>query len=398
MTSPHTDRDWATLVPTFDMFDSAHEEWKYEGFAWAREHCPIIHGSPPSTGPRTIVTRYADVRQILEDPQTFSSAGAPPIPAPIRLGALDADAPEHTAFRRLLNPVFTRQFSLQFEPFMRECARELIDAWIDRGEVDMLSEFASPFVARILARMVFDESDPAAMERAKQVVIRVAESPDDEGFFDLAVLSAEYLAEAIDNPPEREGMLRALVTGEFLDGKPMTEEQAMGAIASTFLGGLDTSRSAIAGICLLMAQQPELEARVRDPKWIRNDMDEFVRLISPVASLGRIATQDTEVGGCPVKKGEHLLLRFDSANRDEAKFGKADELQFDPPRTGTAGFGLGVHRCIGMHLARVQMAVAMEELLSRITNLRLAVPAEEVTWAPGIANCPHAVPLLFDKV
>jgi cytochrome P450 len=392
------ERDWASLLPTFDMFDEAHEEWKYEGFAWARDHCPIIHGSPPSTGPRTIVTRYADVRQVLEDPETFSSAGAPPIPAPIRLGALDADAPEHTAFRRLLNPVFTRQFSLQFEPDMRAYARELIDGWIDKGEVDMLGEFASPFVARILARMVLDETDMTKMDRATRVVMRVAEHPDDEGFFDLAVLSAEYLAAAIDNPPEREGMLRALVTGEFLDGKPMTEDQAMGAIASTFLGGLDTSRSAIAGICMLIAMQPELEARVRDPRWIRNDMDEFVRLLSPVASLGRIATKDTELGGCPIAKGEHLLLRYDSANRDEAKFPQAEELQFEPPRTGTAGFGLGVHRCIGMHLARVQMAVAMEELLSRITNLRLAVPADQITWAPGIANCPHAVPLLFDRV
>jgi cytochrome P450 len=380
------------------MFDEEHEKWKYEAFAYAREHCPIIKGNAPSTGPRTIVTRYADVRQVLEDPVTYSSAGAPPIPAPIRLGALDADAPEHTAFRRLLNPVFTRQFSLQFEPDMRTYARDLIDVWIDRGEVDMLGEFASPFVARILARMVLDETDMAKMDHATKVVMRVAEHPDDEGFFDLAVLSAEYLANAIDNPPEREGMLRALVTGEFLDGKPMTEDQAMGAIASTFLGGLDTSRSAIAGICMLIAMHPELEARVRDPRWIRNDMDEFVRLLSPVASLGRIATQDTELGGCPISKGEHLLLRFDSANRDEAKFPNADQLQFDPPRTGTAGFGLGVHRCIGMHLARVQMAVAMEELFARITNLRLAVPPEEITWAPGIANCPHSVPLLFDKV
>jgi cytochrome P450 len=178
----------------------------------------------------------------------------------------------------------------------------------------------------------------------------------------------------------------------------MSEDQAMGAIASTFLGGLDTSRSAIAGICMLMAIQPELETRIRDPRWIRNDMDEFVRLLSPVASLGRIATKDTEVGGCPVKQGEHLLLRFDSANRDEAKFPNPDELQFEPPRNGTAGFGLGIHRCIGMHLARVQMAVAMEELLARITNLRLAVPADEITWAPGIANCPHSVPLRFDTV
>jgi cytochrome P450 len=197
------------------MFDEAHEEWKYEGFAWAREHCPIIRGSPPSTGPRTIVTRYADVRQILEDPETFSSAGAPPIPAPLKLGALDADPPEHTAVRRLLNPVFTRQFALRFEPDMRAHARELIDGFIDKGEADMLGEFASPFVARILARMVLDETDMDTMDRATRVVMRVAENPDDEGFFDLAVLSAAYPANAMDNPPEREGMLRALVTGEF---------------------------------------------------------------------------------------------------------------------------------------------------------------------------------------
>jgi hypothetical protein len=116
-------------------------------------------------------------------------------------------------------------------------------------------------------------------------------------------------------------------------------------------------------------------------------MDEFVRLLSPVASLGRIATTDTEVGGCPVKAGEHLLLRFDSANRDDAKFPNGETLQFDPPRTGTAGFGLGIHRGIGMPLARVQIAIAMAELLARITNLQLAVPAKEITRAPGIANC-----------
>ena len=384
------------LLPTFDPFDPAHTSWKYDALAYAREHCPVVHLNPPSTGPMTMITRYEDVRRVLEDPETFSSVGGSPTPAPIRLGPLDHDPPEHTEFRRLLNPVFTRQFALQFEPFMRATARDLIDTFLGEGKVEVLGEFAGPYVARILARMVFDETDLSAMERAKKVVIRVAEEATEEAFFDLAVLSAEYLAAAIDNPPKQDGVLKALVTGE-LNGAPLSEDEAMGAIAVIFLGGLDTSRSAIGTICMNLAQQPELEDRVRNPRWVRNDMDEFIRLVSPVGTFGRTATKDTEINGCPIKKGERLLIRFDSANRDEAKFPNADKLQFDPPRAGTAGFGLGIHRCIGMHLARVQIAIAMEELLERITNLRLDVDPDELHWAPGIANYPDRVPILFDK-
>jgi cytochrome P450 len=147
-----------------------------------------------------------------------------------------------------------------------------------------------------------------------------------------------------------------------------------------------------------IAMQPELEGRVRDPHWVRNDMDEFIRLTSPVATFGRVATLDTEIAGCPINKGERILVRFDSANRDEEKFPHADQLQFDPPRGGTAGFGLGIHRCIGMHLARVEIAIAFEELLARITNLKLDADPAALTWAPGIANYPDRVPLTFDTV
>ncbi len=389
--------DAAALLPTFDPFDPEHTWWKYDAFAYAREKCPVVHLNAPSTGPMTMITRYEDVRRVLEDPQTFSSVGGSPSPAPIRLGPLDHDPPEHTEFRRLLNPVFTRQFSLQFEPFMRATAAELIDSFLGEGKVEILSDYAGPYVARILAHMVFDEPDLSKMERAKQVVVRVAEEATEEAFFDLAVLSAEYLAAAIDDPPEKEGVLKALVTGK-INGVPVTEDEAMGAIAVIFLGGLDTSRSAIGTICMNIALQPELEERVRNPRWVRNDMDEFIRLTSPVGTFGRTATKDTEIAGCPIKKDERLLIRFDSANRDEAKFPNPDQLQFDPPRAGTAGFGLGIHRCIGMHLARVQIAIAMEELFARVTNLRLDADPSDLRWAPGIANYPDRVPLTFDKI
>ena len=98
-----------------------------------------------------------------------------------------------------------------------------------------------------------------------------------------------------------------------------------------------------------------------------------------------------------MRKGDRVMVRFDSANRDEEKFSNADQLQFDPPRGGNAGFGLGIHRCVGMHLARVEITIAFEELLARITNPKFDGDPTELKWAPGLANCPDRVPLTFEK-
>ena len=391
------ERDCAALLASFDTFAAEHEEWKYDAFAYARKRCPVTLVAPESTGRMWMITRYADVRRVLEDPETFSSVGGSPAPAPVRLGPLDSDPPLHTAFRKLLNPYLSRNFALTFEQNMRGYARELIDGFIGNGKVELLSEFAGPFVARVLARLVFNESDVSKMERAKEVVVRVAEHGTEESFFDLAVLSAEYLAAALDDPPEQDGILRVLATNTG-DGRLLTEDEALGALNVLFLGGLDTTRSAIGTIAMHMAMRPELEERVRDPRWVRNDMNEFIRLTSPVATFGRVVTKDTEINGCPINRGERILVRFDSANRDEEKFPNADQLQFDPPRGGNAGFGLGIHRCIGMHLARVEIAIAFEELLARITKLKLDADPATLKWAPGIANYPDRVPLTFDTV
>ena len=246
--------------------------------------------------------------------------------------------------------------------------------------------------------MVFDEDDPERMARAIAVTDRVTHEGTPEAFMDLAMLSYEYLTKARANPPEREGVLRALVTGE-IDGAPVPEEEALGSLNVIFLGGLDTTKSAIGHIAYQLALHPELEERVRDPRSIRQDMDEFIRLQSPVCTYARTVTRDTELAGVPLKAGERVLIRWDSANRDDARFPGGSALRFDPPRPGgNAGFGLGVHRCLGAHLARVQIAVAFEELLARVTGLRLACAPDDVVWKPGIANAPESVPVLFDRI
>ena len=394
MTSSAIDRHLAALLPTFDLFDAEHENWKYDAFAYAREHCPVVYTKTELTGPMWMVTRYADVRRVLEDPETFSSQGGSPAPTPIGLGPLDSDPPLHTGFRELLNPFLSRKYSLTFEDEMRSIARDLIDGFVDNGKVELLGEFAGPFVSRVLASVVFKETDMAKMERAKEVVFAVTEDGTEEDFMNLGMLAAEYLAAATANPPEEEGILRSLVTGT-VDGKRLDPQQALGAICVLFLGGLDTTRSAIGTIAMNIALQPELEARVRDPRWVRNDMDEFIRHASPVATFGRTVTRDTELGGCPLKPGDRVAVHYASANRDESRFEHADRLDFDRRRNPHAAFGLGPHRCIGMHFARLQIEVAFGELLSRVTNLRIPQDAQ-VQTAVGIVLSPEHLPVAFD--
>lgn len=162
-----------------------------------------------------------------------------------------------------------------------------------------------------------------------------------------------------------------------------------------FMGGLDTTRGALGTIAVHLATTPGIEDRLREPGWVKHDLEEFIRHDSPVITMARTVVEDVELGGRLLRAGDRLGIHFASANWDETKFDDAQDLRFDRPLSGHAGFGLGIHRCIGMHLARVQITVAFDELLARITNLRLA--GGEVLWAPGVVTAPHTLDLEFDR-
>ncbi len=394
--------DPAGILPSYDMWNPAHEKIKWDVFEYARAQCPVAHTDADGGG-QYVVTRYSDVRRVLEDPYTFSSTGVAPKPSPVPLNPLDADPPYQPDLRKILNPLFSRTFLRKFEPQMRSSAAALIDNWVGRGRVDLTSEFAAPFVGQSLAEIVFNERDSTRMRTAIDTVTAVALEGNDESYFHLAVLAGEYIADREENPVEREDVLTAITTGTVgtPDGgqRPLTEDERLGVVTVLFLGGLDTTRGAIGAIAYHLARQPELEARVRDPKWIRQDMDEFIRLESPVGCLGRTVMADVELGGVALKKGEQVLVRFDSANRDDTKFEDASSLRFDQVRSGNAGFGLGLHRCLGVHLARIQITIAYDELFKRVSRFQFANggPAD-VLWSPGIANGPEALDLTFDTV
>jgi cytochrome P450 len=163
-----------------------------------------------------------------------------------------------------------------------------------------------------------------------------------------------------------------------------------------FSGGLDTVRGALGNIVRHLAEDPGMEDRLRDPAWARSDLDELLRLETPITFLARTVTRDTEVSGCPMKAGDRLALHFASANRDAGRFDDADQLRFDRERNPHVAFGIGIHRCLGLHFARLQIEIGIEELLAQVTNLRIP-DGVEVELAKGVIFTPELLPVEFDR-
>jgi cytochrome P450 len=392
MTTP---ADYEQMLENFDMFDEDQGEHRWELFAHARQKCPVAR---TQKGP-VVITRYADVRYVLEHPELFSSKGVAPEPSPLSLNPLDADPPYQPQLRKILNPLFSRKAGLKFVPQMEDVANRLIDGFVDKGEVELIMDFAAPFVAGVLARIVYNEQDTAKMQRAIDAVTRVAETGDPQTYLELAMVGNEYLADRLENGSPEQDVLWMITTGTVEDGaRTLTPEEQLGVLIVLFLGGLDTTRGAIGMIAHELAKDPTLEARLKDPAWHRQDMDELLRVASPVACLGRLVTQDTKLNGIELKKGEQILVRFDSANHDPDQFEDPDNLRFDLNRSGNAAFGLGIHRCLGAHLARIQIGVAFDVLLKRIKNLRLKDPEQQIKYIFGIARGPEKLELTFDPV
>jgi cytochrome P450 len=162
----------------------------------------------------------------------------------------------------------------------------------------------------------------------------------------------------------RDDLLDAVVFGE-IDGKPVDDRQSFAMLILLLMGGLSTTSAALAAMVQWLGDHPEDIVRLRaHPELHHLAVDEFVRWSSPVAHIGRTVMQDTELHGCPLPRGSRVLLGFGAANRDEREFERADEVLIDRQPNRHAGFGVGPHRCIGSHVAKLQIRVALEELLA----------------------------------
>jgi cytochrome P450 len=382
------------ILRNIDLRAPDQGEHLLDALAIARRECPLPHTE--ADGGYYVVTRFEDVRTVCEHPEIFSSAQPGLLGVPVRVIPVDTDPPQHRYFRAFLNRYFSRNFLLRYENQMREIARNAIAGFIDKGELDVVSDYSVPFSAGSLARIVFATDDQDLVRRGVRAVNRVAAESTPESFQMVAALAMEAMAEVEQSTEDRDDVLAALVTAE-IDGRPLTTEERLGIVTALLLGGLDTTRGMIVHIAHHLATRDDVELILRTPDWWRALLDEFLRHQTTVSFMARTVTQHTELAGVALKPGDRLALHFLSANRDATRFERPDDLWFDRPPTPSAAFGLGIHRCLGQNFARIQLAIAFEELLAQATNFRLKKDTELRRLVGVSLGTPEQLRLTFDR-
>jgi cytochrome P450 len=382
------------LIPHFDLYNTQHRKRLWEALDHARtSDCPVI--KTDADNGYYVITRYDDLRKVAYDPETFSSVEPALRGVPVRMPPVSEDPPIHRDFRKILNPYFSRTYLSRYADDMRGTARELLDSAVPAGRMEFIHDFALPYTAENLSRVILGETSKERVERAREAGLRLSTEGSPQAFIDLAQVAKEFLEDRTKSGFDGNDVLSAIVNGTVL-GRPLTEEEKIGTITTLFTGGLDTVRGALSNIARHLAEDPAVEDRLRDPAWIRGDLDELLRLETPITFLARTVTRDTEVSGCPMKAGDRIALHFASANRDAEYFHDPAGLRFDRAENPHVAFGIGIHRCLGMHFARLQIEIAIEELLARVTNLRIQDGAT-IELANGAIFTPELLPVEFDR-
>jgi cytochrome P450 len=213
----------------------------------------------------------------------------------------------------------------------------------------------------------------------------------ERGFAEMTEYFARHMQARRSNPGD--DLISYLLTAKYPDGQPFKDTHILGTLRLLLVAGIDTTWSGIGASLWHLAKEPADRKRlVAEPALIPTAIEEFLRAYAPV-TMGRLIAKETKLNGCTFKEGEMIMLSFPAANRDPAMFPDADKVVIDRKENRHAAFGLGIHRCIGSNLARMEMTVAVEEFLKRVPEFRLA---GAVTWSAGSVRGPRRVPIAFN--
>ena len=388
--------DWAT------DFDHTHADYAAKApEVWdeLRDRCPVAHSE--RFGGVWLPTRHEDVVGIAHDTEHFSSEGVIVSPfkpegiAPIGYAPpITSDPPFHAHARRLLLPAFAPKVIAKWEDATRRACRELLDEVLARHEdvVDAARDYAQHIPVRVIAEML--GVPRADGDKFRVFIHRILEAPG-EGLEDLTYEDTldHYLHLVVEdhkvNP--RDDLVGYLLEAE-MDGERLTDDHVGGTIALLLIAGIDTTWSAIGASLYHLATHPDDRARLlAEPDLLPTAVEEFLRFYSPV-TMARIAKTDVDIGDAHVPARDWVLLSFPSANRDPEAFDDADRFVIDRERNRHVAFGVGIHRCVGSNLARLELTVAIDEWLKAIPEFELADPTA-VLWSTGQVRGPRQLPV-----
>ena len=365
-----------------------------------REVAPVVEmaGSSPISG--VLVGKHTDVVAGLRSPDVFSSGFDAVSIGQVRpLIPLQIDPPDHHAYRKLLDPLFAPRRVAALEPRIRDLARALVDAVVDEGACDFNAVFADPYPSTVFLELLgLPVSRAAEFIAFKDGIIRPpARTPEEReamvtetGRQIYAVL--EEVVDARARQP-RDDFISGFLTSE-VDGHRLSREDVIDICYLFFLAGLDTVAASLDCMLAFLAQHPDHRRQiVDDPGLIPNAVEELLRWETPVPGVVRRTTRATEMSGCPIGAGRQVVMLLASANTDEAAWERADEVDFSREVVKHLAFGGGVHRCLGSHLARLELRVALEEWHARIPDYAVA-PGIVLEYSPALRQIEH-LPLVW---
>jgi cytochrome P450 len=387
--------DWAT---DFDHADPEYNLHAHEIWADLRERCPVAH-TDRYHGAWLPVT-HADVTRIAYDTEHFTSrsvvvstaeqlaeapiGGAPPI---------TSDPPFHHHARRLLLPPFAPKKIDPWEDDVRALCHQLIDEMGDADTIDAAVQYAQHIPVNVIARMLGFPLEDADLFRGfvHDVLEGVNHAPAVRmaAFERLDAYLDRQIQDHVDHP--RDDLTTFLMNTTIFD-QPLSHDHVRGTIVLLLLAGIDTTWSAIGSSIWHLAGTPGDLQRLQDePELWPTAIEEFLRAYAPV-TMARMVAKDHDFNGCPMKKDEWVLLPFPAANLDPAEFDRADEVLIDREVNRHAAFGLGIHRCLGSNLARLEVRIAVETFVERFPEFTLADPAA-VRWSVGQIRGPRELPV-----
>ncbi len=386
--------DWAT---DWDHLDPRWNKDPYPIWDELRSRCPVAHTKRFHGA--YLPTSYEAVKAIAYDTDSFSSRRVVvrderienPQPAP----PITSDPPAHKPLKQILLPPFTPDEMEKLESKARRICNELIDSFIAKGQCDAAQDYARHIPTRVIAAMLgVPEADGDMFVRWIHEILEV-------GIYDTSTLNkaademgayfAEHVQDRRNNP--RDDLVTRVINAKFM-GNPIPDILASGMLRLLLIAGIDTTWSAIGASLWHLAQNPaDTERLIKEPALMPTAIEEFLRFYAPV-TMAREVMKDTVVAGCPIKAGNVVLLSFPAANRDPKEFPDADKFIIDRQQNRHGAFGLGIHRCVGSNLARMEMTVAIEEWIKRIPKFSLA-NAGKVTWSEGTVRGPRQLPIVF---
>ncbi|MET1755473.1 cytochrome P450 [Novosphingobium sp. RD2P27] len=361
-----------------------------------QDYPPIWYDVSPFGNTWTAI-KHEDALFVLRHPEIFSNEGATPFPRDpndyFYFIPIEIDPPHHRKYRNIVDPLFSPKAVLQLEDKIRKLANDLIDEVIDKGECEFTEAYGRPLPVSVFLDIMGLPQD--MRDTFVSWAVELLHSNDRASMGNAMQKITAYLKEAIAekkaNPDD--GVVSRIAHAEF-DGVPLSDKEIFGFVCFLFIGGLDTVFATMNNIWLYLAEHPDKRREIIErPEDIDKIVEELLRRWS-VTFSGRVLAQDYEMRGAKMKAGDRITCVLPACNFDPDVFPNPLEVDFDRPRKTILAFTVGVHSCMGAHLARLEVKIALQEWLKRIPDFSVK-PGTDIEYRPGGVVGPEYLPLVW---